>query len=956
MKALQDAIATRTTAGRLSILQALSAKEYPALLKAVEETRALFGQESSSTYQLAEGERNAVREAVDQKIDCLDLAEMVASLDKKKLACQPRATVLLCSEVVDLLTASLPAWLPQQIHGSGVEVILRYSHVESIPRPPKGHSYYRDLAAHIFVKGEGMADGIRRFLKDNRVILETDMLRIVGRLWVSLYYKYISKEDRRLCLSSPYLGHEAGVRFAESWTEANRPHSFIITKVMAPLFSDGDFKFEPLLQAILETIADSEALSTIELHNDIAFAPEQCLKFQSNYFSLLSSPHRSVTKFAIDEIAAFAGLAGFDALAFISRMGAIFSHVSNPLQIAGLKVVKVVAKQHPQVATQIPASISSALLNPFPKVQKAVLDVLNALPEPGQKRIPEALLPFSEHVIPSLRTAYEIWLGQTDVPIVPIQSRSVEFSTALGDRLIPLTSLNELPFVASELLSKKAEPMRLELFLDGLARFAAADRSKLATAFGAMEERARHVVLDGGRNGFSPSWVEVLCARLILHFGPDPSVLVAAAQSFKAPPDTSTWPVAVGGFDSSRIAELIHGVDHGRASPPLATPEFTHGFIASDTLAARLRALVDEGAAPLHFDFIQAIARCHPGGGEVPHGVDEASRVLRYRLTGELDGPIAKPAWWLAVARSREPDGDFSEHPQFAAFHVEGQSDWTNPAIWRDLPAVEFDEWDGLNARKYINWSDPNRCEELLYNHNEIPADHLYPQQHTLLGSDPFRIRWRYSATPGFLDAVIAEDIHHTFYMWSATGRKFIDSAAAVMGELASRRPPLRHTMQVHLLLALNSPGQAEREAAVDIFLQASEDGRLADATSGLGVIFRQLLIAARPHRNATMQQITEKSRPLEPILQLGRIIPSLRQLSTQGPLIQTQLRDMLLTALDTPLSSVPKGFPSLLEMLLDLVIAHPPTQKIDLNKIWCGNLDGKSKTLATKIAKASTL
>lgn len=629
---------------------------------------------------------------------------------------------------------------------------------------------------------------------------------------------------------------------------------------------------------------------------------------------------------------------------FAARVDAISSHPSNPLQIAGLKLVGNVAKHHSKIAGQIPERIASGLLNPDPKVQAAILAVLEALPVAAQKRIPEAISPFADHVIPSLRSAFGKWLGKTQTAPVPVQIRSSGFPTILGDRLAPLASADELPFLASELLSKQPDPMRLELFLDGLVRFAAVDRLKLAKAFGAMEVRARHVVVELGRNGYHPAWGEVLTSRLILHFGSDPSVLVATSMNFSAPPDTSFWPAAVGergavwGFASSRIDELIHGIDHGRASQPLATPEFTHGFIGSDTLVARLRALLDLETEPMHFDFIQAIARCHPSGDEIPQGMDEASRVLRYRLTGRIEGPIGKPAWWLAAARAREPGHDFSAHPQFSEFHVEGQSDWTSPAIWRDPATIGFGEFDGLNARKYISWSDPNRREDLLYDHDKIPVDHIYPLQHALIGPDPFAIRWRCSFTPGFLDAVIAEDIHHTFYMWSATGRKYIDSAAAVMGQLATRRPPLRHTMQVHLLLALNSSGQAEREAAVEIFLQASDDGRLADAVSGLGVIFRQLLESGPPRD--------------EPVLQLGRVAPLLRLLSTHGPLIQTQLRDLILTALERPLSGVPKGLPNLLELLLDLVTAHPPARKVDLNATWSGRLDGKSKTLAARIAK----
>ena len=953
MKALEDAIAASTTAERLQILKTLAPKEYPTLLKSAEEARQHFGQEISATYQHPREEWDARLEVVYQKMDCLDLAEMMASLTKKKLVCQPRGEVLLCPEIFNLLAASPSAWLPKLILGSSVEVILRYSNIESIPRPPEGDSYYEKLAEHIFVQGEGMADGIKRFLRDNPVILEKDvhvMIRLmarkqgVNRLNVDLNFA-----EGRSRLSDPYLGHEVGIRFAKAYTGEILGAFFPLIAAAGPLFSDGDFKIQPILRTILETLTDVqrelEARNVLDVHDQLSPAPEQCLKLQNDYFVLLSSPHKAVTRFAIDMIDRFAGLKGFDAEMFAARVDAIFSHASNPLQIAGLKLVRNVAKHHSKIASQIPAKTACGLLNPDPKVQAAILEVLEALPVSTQKKIPEAISPFANHVIPSLRFAFEKWLGKAQLTLIPIQVPSGEFPTVLGTRLTPLKSADELPFLASELLSKQPDPMRLELFLDGLARFAAVDRLKLAKAFGVMEARARHVVIERGRNGDHPSWVEVLTSSLILHFGSDPSVLVAASLDFSAPPDTSVWPAAVGErgavgrFASSRIAELVHGIDHGRASQPLATPEFAHGFIGSETLVARLRALLDLGTDPMHFDFIQAIARCHPSGQEIPIGMDEASRVLRYRLTGKLDGPIGKPAWWLAAARAREPGGDFSGHPQFSEFHVEGQSDWTSPAFWRDPATIGFGEFDGLNARKYISWSDPNRREDLLYDHDKIPADHLYPLQHALVWPDPFVIRWRYSFTPGFLDAVIAEDIHHTFYMWSATGRKYIDSAAAVMGELATRRPPLRHTMQFHLLLALSSSGQAEREAAMDIFLQASEDGRLAEAVSGLGVILRQLLESGPPRD--------------EPVLQLGRVTPLLRLLSTYGPLIQTQLRDLILTALERPLSGVPKGFPNLLELLLDLVTAHPPARKVDLNATWSGRLDGKSKTLAARIAKA---
>ena len=62
------------------------------------------------------------------------------------------------------------------------------------------------------------------------------------------------------------------------------------------------------------------------------------------------------------------------------------------------------------------------------------------------------------------------------------------------------------------------------------------------------------------------------------------------------------------------------------------------------------------------------------------------------------------------------------------------------------------------------------------------------------------------------------------------------------MTELVRRRLPLRYPMQVHMLLALNSSGQGEREAGVDLFIKTSLERRLDAAVPGLGEVFSELL------------------------------------------------------------------------------------------------------------------
>ncbi len=583
MKVLQDAIAANETSERLRILKTIPAKEYPRLLKVVEETRQVFQLEMSATYQAEKDAQDAMREAVYRKIDCLDLVEMMASLTKKKIQRQPGDHVLLDHDVIDLLAKTPPAWLPKLIHGRSTNIILRYLEADAIPSPPVGHSYYADLTEFVMIQSAGKTDRVKSFLMQNRGIVERDLAFIIHQMAIKRkgspnllsipHYSWgLPRADEDQSWTHRYFDKEDGGIYKR--VEMSGP--FSLMRTVGLLCSERVFEIQPILRSIHEALSDvqreDEARGVINAHEKLATAPQQSLKLQHDYFTLLSSPHKAVARFSINTIAGFVALKGFDAQAFVSLADVIFCHVSNPLQIAGLKLIRDVTTHHPKIAKQIPEKIASALLNPDPKVQAGILAVLEALPPVAQKAIPAALLPFADRVIPSLRSAFEKWIGELRELSIPNQSSAIELQPVCGDRLLPLTSADELPFLASEILSGQADPMRFELFLDALARFAATDRQKLATVFGSVEARARHGVVEGGKNGYHPSCLESLTSRLILHFGPNPAILGAVSQNFGPPPDTSVWPAAVGetgsvwGFAHSRVAELVFAVDSGRAS------------------------------------------------------------------------------------------------------------------------------------------------------------------------------------------------------------------------------------------------------------------------------------------------------------------------------------------------------------------------------------------------------
>jgi len=942
MKALDEALAASGFSDQLRILESIPPKEYPVLLQEIKTHRRRLSQCQSEVNVGSEESKALVLELKPQK-NCLTLAELVIWKAKKKLPKYSRIDdeILGSEEVLDFMRRVMPPWLPDLIEekttyaysGEAMDLVLKYVRAELIPPLPLTSRYYRFFLAGIRRHAQERLDHAKKFLCENRDLVERDLNQALHSISMK---------------GAGHLSHLILRRQPEGEADVS-----LITAV-GELCAEGHFDLSDLikttLEAMLDTAREFEARGLISAHNDFAPAAGLCLEHQSIYHALLVSPHKAVVKLGIDVIGSFHLLPGFDCEQFIGRVGSVFSQDSNPLQLAGLELVKEVVAAHPGISERVPEAIAAVLLNPNPKVQAAALEVFKSLPVSGRNQIPEAVQPYAGRILPSLASGFAEWMSAEpdEISQPPPEAHKLE----LGERLQPITSADDLAFVANELLDRDLDPMRFEQFLDGLAKFAPAQRALLAKKFSPLQKRVFNFLMGQNDNDAQYADVLLLASRLIFILGSSSTEAGEFTVAMAKPPGRgssrdlySLEPIpTVMEFARSRVDELLAGIRDGRSFPLLALPEFDLGFISPATLLARFAFYKEAGVRPGHFDFIQALARCDLSGlestcVEVPMAEDEASRVLRFLVSGEVHGSVETPGWWISAARAREPFGDFTSHEQLAVHAGDNLPDWLVAAAYQQPPSGKY----GRNSEDCPGWL--SRDSPLLpKRRDDLPADRLYPRQHGSLvirghtppcGSD---LRWRYSFTPGLLDPVIAQDstyIHREAWSMNASAVK---AGSAVMGELAKRKPPLRFTMQVLLLLALDSGTKAEKEAGIDLFIQASADGRLAPVIPQMSEVFSLL-----------MQGATE---PEDGILQLSRLVPSLRQLSTQGALIQMQVRDILLQGLVRPPLSVPKGLPSLLELLLDLVMAHPPERPLDLNQAWGGMLGGKAKSLVGQIAK----
>ncbi len=949
MKAFEDALAVPSLKTQLEILESIPPKEHSDLIAAISLQQDLLEKRRSAYYQMRrlarEKQQSPIANTPEQDEEereikaearFLRIAGLVAHQTRKKLPTKFEifSDDLVLDEVFDFLARTLPAWLPdlimQKFKGtsfycadSASRIARRYLWSNIIPRPEPGNRYYAYVPSFILGSFGDQADKAKQLLRENTDLIEID-----------------------LPLSIRMMAEKRA--YYELFTPSSRAQSASIMMMVGQLCGEGVYKLEPLLRATLEAMLECqrehEARQVIQAYDDLDPTPEQSIEFQQIGFPLFGSAHKAVVRFAIRMVDAIQDLPGFDARSFISNVAPALQLDSNPLRIELLKLIEKILERHREIRGDIAAEIAQALINPNLAVQKALLGLLKTLPASASESISDALAPYSTHVLPSLKPDFAVWVKAPPSQVIqtPIPAPA---GPVVGNRLEPLASVEDLAFVANELLTDEFDPARLELFLDGLARFAAPNRSAVEKLFGSLQKRALKIDERESSSDGNHTAGLLFVVHLVLFLGKNPPQGSSWIPDPDLPDDAPKKQCGQVSYElkgpmrfaGNRLGELLKSIRDGNSSPLLATPEFELGFINADTLLERFKTRMESGLLPFHYDFIQAIARCavdsfDANTSSLPDSHHEASRVLRFLFKGEIEGDIKTPEWWMAAARNREPFADFSDHPQLGRLDVEGDAIWARPAVYSALDEPYFD-WQSWFQQPFPEKYRPT------------PADHLYPLQYERvlrhemgrLGSD---LKWRYSFTPGLLDGVVAHDLKYSLHIGGPSFKTADHVAGAVLSELSTRRLPLRYTMQLHMLMALTSTGLAAREAGIDLFVQASDDGRLGAALPEFGQTLSAVFCAT--------------AFDVKYHFDYSRFVLSLRQLSSYGPVLPCQLRDILIVGLEFENSptGIPKGFPGLLELFHELLIAHPANSRIDLNEKWGGILTGKAKSLAARIAK----
>jgi hypothetical protein len=425
----------------------------------------------------------------------------------------------------------------------------------------------------------------------------------------------------------------------------------------------------------------------------------------------------------------------------------------------------------------------AALEHPHPDVQQAAARLLSSYDDDAHVRSQ------ADELAPSVQAMLGVAVTE------PMEAATAE---PIRRPLPPAASQADVVERLSALLEDASDALEVEAVLAGLARLGdPAALSPLRKRAGVISRRAveREPGLFAGE-----------LARLVL--------LVCGESSAER---AVTLPQQR--FVQRRLDEILESVRGERPHGPLlATPDLPGGWVAPETLVARLASL---SAAPAHHDLIAALLRLHPDGrGDALSSAKaldgSPGAVVRAALGDPRRLPRRIPdAWRLAATVTREPlpaSPARLEHSPRSHTYTDARGPHT----------VRWYDWSLAIAQPARRWPDG---EPTLLR----PADGWRPSLGDWVGQ--LAALWPRDAE--FFLALTFDTVTR------GTGSEREHDAVRVLDELA-RHPGRLGSMAALVLTAGLTNGYADqRLAAVDAFVDLVGTGRLpaaavADAMAAL--------------------------------------------------------------------------------------------------------------------------
>ncbi|GFE65188.1 DUF6493 family protein [Litoreibacter roseus] len=337
--------------------------------------------------------------------------------------------------------------------------------------------------------------------------------------------------------------------------------------------------------------------------------------------------------------------------------------------ILGLRLVGAAVKRAPDRRRAALDVILGALIHEAADVQAMALDMLDTFGIADHPDLREVLSGYVNGLAPSLRErAADLCGGEVDRP------PEAEMHTAYAPTsLQPIVDYDAFITEFLHALEDTSDPLRVELLIDGLARYGADLPPDFDRIVSPLAKRAEQILKSANDTTLRVGLAQLaLCycrqsppklpERLL--FGS----MVSLGWSHKS---TSLGSESFVTLFMRRNNDVLAQVQQGLRLPLLCRPTDDRGFVSADALSDLVSAYEDAGVSPSPYDLSLALMRLAPEGREDTlkdlKPSCEVTRALRFALGGPLEIGSGDADWlWVAAAAGRIPRVDVPQIAELA--------------------------------------------------------------------------------------------------------------------------------------------------------------------------------------------------------------------------------------------------------------------------------------------------
>lgn len=466
---------------------------------------------------------------------------------------------------------------------------------------------------------------------------------------------------------------------------------------LATLAEEGRISRPRLLDASLDGLErdfhEQRAKWFVQLHQTLGPTADELAERVGRYLGLTASRNPSTVTFVLKTLSALETGGRLDADSVVSAVAPVLLARAQGTVLAALGLLDRAAGREPPVRSRAALVALGALAHESPAVHGAVLDIVERHADRADHTLTEELRLRTETIVASQRSRALAWLGTTTSPpgeepapqgtsldellararsldpdvarkagvsaVIELIGRedgeieAIDFNDADAPRLVreqavvPITDLDGLIALFSQILEDPSNADDVELVLDGVSRLC----DRLPVDF---EARTGPLRVRAGRRDQPFGYGRVLSGLAIAWVTGKPHQAEYA----------ETLRYVVGIF-ARRVLALAHRAADRQAAPLVGAPTHLGGWIDPRVLVERAHVWATLPYKMDRLDASLALLRLAPDPGPRAEALKAAARLeghfasaLRYALGGQGESVGPDPRLWVAAARARAPHDD----------------------------------------------------------------------------------------------------------------------------------------------------------------------------------------------------------------------------------------------------------------------------------------------------------